>query len=113
MLRELGEFGDEDRKSAAAGLLHPGGLQTVNMPMRSSLDPICRELASSLVDAPAPPMTLARAMLATDFIAKWRSADLTERAVARSHFRDLCDLIGEEAPTDTDPKGEWYAFEQA
>jgi hypothetical protein len=51
-------------------------------------------------------------MLATDFITKWRSADLTERAAAQSHFRDLCDLLGEEAPTDADPKGEWYAFEK-
>ena len=51
-------------------------------------------------------------MLAADFIAKWRSADLTERAAAQSHLRDLCDLLGEEAPTDADPKGEWYAFEK-
>jgi hypothetical protein len=51
-------------------------------------------------------------MLATDFIAKWRAADLTERAAAQSHFRDLCDLLGEDAPTDADPKGEWNAFER-
>ena len=51
-------------------------------------------------------------MLAADFIAKWRAADLSERAAAQSHFRDLCDLIGEKAPTDADPKGEWYAFEK-
>jgi hypothetical protein len=30
-------------------------------------------------------------MLAVDFIARWRSADLTERAAAQSHFRDLCE----------------------
>jgi type II restriction/modification system DNA methylase subunit YeeA len=57
-------------------------------------------------------MTLPGRMLATDFIAKWRAADLTERAAAQSHFRDLCDLLGEQAPTDADPKGEWYAFEK-
>jgi type II restriction/modification system DNA methylase subunit YeeA len=51
-------------------------------------------------------------MFTADFVAKWRSADLTERAAAQSHFRDLCDLLGEEAPTDADPKGEWYAFEK-
>ncbi len=51
-------------------------------------------------------------MLAADFIAKWRAADLTERAAAQSHFRDVCDLLGEETPTDADPKGEWYAFEK-
>jgi len=52
-------------------------------------------------------------MLTADFITKWRAADPTERAAAQSHFRDLCDLLGDEAPpTDTDPKGEWYAFEK-
>jgi hypothetical protein len=51
-------------------------------------------------------------MLATDFIARWRLADLTERAAAHSHFRDLCDLLGEETPTSADPRGEWYAFEK-
>jgi hypothetical protein len=52
-------------------------------------------------------------MHAADFIAaRWRSADLTERAAAQSHFRDLCDLLGEEPPTTADPKGEWYAFEK-
>jgi hypothetical protein len=51
-------------------------------------------------------------MLATDFIEKWRSSDLTERAAAQSNFRDLCDLLGEKAPTDADPKGESCAFEK-
>ncbi|MBV8336975.1 MAG: class I SAM-dependent DNA methyltransferase, partial [Alphaproteobacteria bacterium] len=51
-------------------------------------------------------------MLAVEFVAKWRAADLTERAAAQSHFRDLCDLLGEEEPTNADPKGEWYAFEK-
>jgi len=51
-------------------------------------------------------------MLAADFIGKWHAADLTERAAAQSHFRDLCELLGEQAPTDADPKGEWYAFEK-
>ena len=57
-------------------------------------------------------MTLTRAMLATDFIAKWRAADLTERAAAQSHFRDLCDLLGERASSDADPGGERYAFKK-
>jgi len=43
---------------------------------------------------------------------KLRAADLTERAAAQSHFRDVCDLLVEPAPSDTDPKGEWYAFEK-
>lgn len=51
-------------------------------------------------------------MLTQEFIERWRSAELTERAAAQSHFRDLCELLGEVAPTAADPKGEWYAFEK-
>ncbi|MGD9508471.1 MAG: class I SAM-dependent DNA methyltransferase, partial [Geminicoccaceae bacterium] len=46
------------------------------------------------------------------FIAKWREAQLTERAAAQSHFLDLCEVLGEQKPTDADPKGEWYCFEK-
>ncbi|WP_315747568.1 MULTISPECIES: class I SAM-dependent DNA methyltransferase [unclassified Bradyrhizobium] len=46
------------------------------------------------------------------FIAKWQNAELTERAAAQSHFIDLCRLLDEPAPSDVDPKGEWYAFER-
>jgi type II restriction/modification system DNA methylase subunit YeeA len=46
------------------------------------------------------------------FIAKWKSAELKERAAAHSHFIDLCKLLDEPAPTDVDPKCEWYAFER-
>jgi hypothetical protein len=44
-----------------------------------------------------------------DFIRKWRGAELTERAAAQSHFSRV---LGEPAPTDADPRGEWYAFEK-
>lgn len=46
------------------------------------------------------------------FIAKWSDANLRERAGSQSHFIDLCKVLGEKAPTDADPKGEWYAFEK-
>lgn len=46
------------------------------------------------------------------FIQKWRSATLTERAAAQSHFNDLCALLAEPNPTDADPLGEWFAFEK-
>src|SRR6266446_3177847 len=51
-------------------------------------------------------------MLAADFVSKWRSADLTERAAEQSHFCELCTVLGEQTPSDADPKGEWYAFEK-
>ena len=56
--------------------------------------------------------TLARTMLAADFIAKWQTAELTERAAAQSHFSDLCDLLGQATPADADPEGHWYTFER-
>jgi hypothetical protein len=33
------------------------------------------------------------------FIAKWKAADLKERAAAQSHFNDLCAMLGEPTPT--------------
>jgi hypothetical protein len=47
-----------------------------------------------------------------EFIAKWKAAELKERSAAQSHFIDLCRMLDEPAPTDADPKGEWYAFER-
>ena len=47
-----------------------------------------------------------------EFISKWSDAKLRERAGSQSHFIDLCKVLGEKAPTDADPKGEWYAFEK-
>lgn len=51
-------------------------------------------------------------MQASEFIRKWRGAELTERAAAQSHFIDLCRVLDEPTPSDADPKGEWYAFEK-
>jgi type II restriction/modification system DNA methylase subunit YeeA len=46
------------------------------------------------------------------FIAKWKAAELSERAAAHQHFVDLCRLLNEPTPAEADPKGEWYAFER-
>jgi type II restriction/modification system DNA methylase subunit YeeA len=51
-------------------------------------------------------------MTPEQFIAKWETAELKERAAAQSHFNDLCELLDEPKPTDADPKGEWYCFER-
>ena len=50
-------------------------------------------------------------MTPEEFIAKWRNSQLTERAAAQSHFRDLCAMLGVEEPTPAN-KGE-YEFEKA
>ena len=47
-----------------------------------------------------------------EFIAKWRASELKERSASQSHFIDLCRLLGEPSPTDSDPAGEWYCFER-
>jgi type II restriction/modification system DNA methylase subunit YeeA len=56
----------------------------------------------------------ARAIVVTmspeEFIAKWHGSELSERAAAQSHFRDLCDLLGVPAPTPAS-RGE-YEFEK-
>ena len=46
------------------------------------------------------------------FIAKWRAADLKERAAAQEHFIDLCRLLDEPTPAEADPTGDWYGFER-
>ncbi|WP_406853790.1 DNA methyltransferase [Alsobacter sp. KACC 23698] len=51
-------------------------------------------------------------MTPEQFISKWKAVAVGERAAAQSHFIDLCRLLDEPAPTDVDPKGDWYAFEK-
>jgi type II restriction/modification system DNA methylase subunit YeeA len=46
------------------------------------------------------------------FIAKWKAVELKERSASQSHFIDLCAVLGEPAPTDVDPTGDWYCFER-
>ena len=52
------------------------------------------------------------AMTPSEFITKWRSSELKERSASQSHFIDLCWMLGEPAPTDVDPSGDWYCFER-
>ena len=47
-----------------------------------------------------------------EFIAKWRASELKERSAAQEHFIDLCRLLGEPTPAETDPTGEHYCFER-
>lgn len=42
------------------------------------------------------------------FIAHWRHNQISERAGAQQHFNDLCELLGQEKPRDTDN----YCFER-
>jgi hypothetical protein len=46
------------------------------------------------------------------FAAKWRSVATTEKASSHSHFIDICRMLGEPTPHESDPTGEHYAFEK-
>ncbi len=46
------------------------------------------------------------------FVAKWKAADLSERAACQEHFLDLCRLVGHPTPAEADPTGESFAFER-
>lgn len=50
-------------------------------------------------------------MTPREFIAKWHNSPLKERAAAQAHFLDLCRLLDEPTPADTDPTGKDYGFE--
>jgi len=52
------------------------------------------------------PLTIA------EFVHRWKINAQSERASAQSHFRDLCEMLGEKNPTESDPTGERYAFEK-
>jgi len=47
-----------------------------------------------------------------EFIAKWKSVDLTERSACQQHFLDLCDMLGEKKPAEVNKTGSWFTFEK-
>jgi hypothetical protein len=51
-------------------------------------------------------------MTITEFIAKWRRVDLTERSASQQHFLDLCALVGQSPPAAADPTGADFCFEK-
>ncbi|QGM45063.1 class I SAM-dependent DNA methyltransferase [Methylocystis heyeri] len=51
-------------------------------------------------------------MTPQDFIRKWKTHALTERASAQEHFIDLCRLVGHPTPAEDDPQGDHFTFEK-
>jgi hypothetical protein len=47
-----------------------------------------------------------------DFVHRWRIFSQTENAGAPSHFNDLCEILGEKRPAESDSAGENYAFQK-
>jgi hypothetical protein len=48
----------------------------------------------------------------TDFIAKWRKVEPTERSAAQQPFLDLCDVFEQPKPAEADPAGTWFTFKR-
>jgi len=46
------------------------------------------------------------------FIAKWKRGTLTERSASQQHFLDLCTVLDQPTPAESDPQGTWYTFEK-
>jgi hypothetical protein len=51
-------------------------------------------------------------MTPQQFIAKWQASTLSERSACHEHFLDLCKLLGQPTPAESDPEGAWYTFER-
>lgn len=51
-------------------------------------------------------------LTAQEFIHRWKNTGLSERAGSHSHFIDLCHLLDEPTPTESDQEGSWYTFEK-
>ncbi len=46
------------------------------------------------------------------FVQKWKASQLKERSASQEHFLDLCRLLGQPTPAESDPDGSWYTFER-
>jgi type II restriction/modification system DNA methylase subunit YeeA len=51
-------------------------------------------------------------MTPLEFIRKWKTHALTERAAAQEHFIDLCRMFGHPTPAEADPDGDHFTFEK-
>jgi type II restriction/modification system DNA methylase subunit YeeA len=47
-----------------------------------------------------------------EFVERWGRAELREQQAAQSHFNELCDLVGHKTPTEMDPEGQFFTFEE-
>jgi hypothetical protein len=46
------------------------------------------------------------------FVARWEQSNLRENQGAQSHFAELCRLVGHQTPTEADPGGTFFTFEE-
>ena len=55
---------------------------------------------------------MATGLTPSEFIEKWSRVTQTEKAVAQSHFIDMCRLLNEPTPIEADPEGDGFCFER-
>jgi len=46
------------------------------------------------------------------FVENWSQSTLREQQGAQSHFNELCELVGHKTPTQADPEGKFFTFEE-
>src|SRR5688572_385944 len=46
------------------------------------------------------------------FVDTWGQSTLRETQGYQSHFNELCQMIGHKTPTQLDPRGEFFTFEE-
>lgn len=47
-----------------------------------------------------------------EFVTRWGHSTLREMQAAQSHFSELCRLVGHQTPTELDPDGTFFTFEE-
>ncbi|CAG0985589.1 hypothetical protein ARNL5_02824 [Anaerolineae bacterium] len=47
-----------------------------------------------------------------EFVERWSQSELREQQAAQSHFNELCQLAGFKTPTEMDPEGKFFTFEE-
>ena len=47
-----------------------------------------------------------------EFVKRWQASTLSERQAAQSHFNELCRLLGHKTPSEADPEGTFFTFEE-
>jgi hypothetical protein len=47
-----------------------------------------------------------------DFVQRWSQSPLREQQAAQSHFNELCQMVGHKTPTQLDPDGQFFTFEE-
>ena len=48
----------------------------------------------------------------TDFVARWKDSNPSERQSYQQHFIDICHVLGQPTPVEVDQEGTFFTFEK-